>query len=72
VRFTRDAGGVDSGMRREEIQTARHVGQEARCGRCGFRPGVPQSKLTISTQFEPLPVGYLPINFSAPLDGSIE
>src|SRR4051812_24661204 len=30
-----------------------------------------QSKLTISTQFEPLPVGYLPIGFSAPLDGSM-
>lgn len=30
-----------------------------------------QSKLTISTQFEPLPVGYLPIGFKAPLAGSI-
>ena len=34
--------------------------------------GHPQSKLTISTQFEPLPVGYWPISFKAPLDGSIE
>jgi len=31
-----------------------------------------QSKLTISTQFEPLPLGNLPIGLSAPLDGSME
>src|SRR5712692_3219628 len=37
-----------------------------------FTAFAPQSKLTISTQFEPLPVGYLPIGLSAPLDGSIE
>ena len=30
-----------------------------------------QSKLTISTQFAPLPTGYLPTGFSAPLPASI-
>ena len=31
-----------------------------------------QSNATISTQFEPLPVGYLPMCFKAPLSASIE
>lgn len=30
-----------------------------------------QSKLTISTQLAPFPLGYFPISFSAPLAGSI-
>jgi hypothetical protein len=30
-----------------------------------------QSKLTISTQFAPLPAGYLPVGLMAPLEGSM-
>jgi hypothetical protein len=52
-------------IRRPSSATARPPRGED--GRAPF-----QSKLTISTQFEPLPVGYLPISFNVPLAWSIE